>query len=175
MSIVFSFELLQEAEALLSELQRRRLMLATAESCTGGLLVSLLTEIPGASAVVERGFITYSNAAKSELLGVDAALVAQLGAVSEEVAAAMAEGALARAPVGIAVSITGIAGPDGGTREKPVGLVYLAVAVTGQATLKRECRFGDIGRSQIRIASIREALALLRVALTSPRPDGTLV
>ncbi len=147
MSSLFSAELLQDADALLFELRSRSMRLATAESCTGGLLAGLLTEIPGASATVERGLVTYSNAAKTALLGVDANLMAQVGAVSETVARAMAEGALGRAPVDIAIAVTGIAGPDGGTAEKPVGLVYLATAFKDQATLVRECRFGDIGRS----------------------------
>jgi nicotinamide-nucleotide amidase len=128
MSTLFPPELLQDAKALLSELQRLALRVAVAESCTGGLLIGRLTEIPGASATVERGFVTYSNAAKSSLLGVEARLIAKFGAVSEEVARAMAEGALARAPVDIAISVTGIAGPDGGSADKPVGLVYLAEA-----------------------------------------------
>jgi nicotinamide-nucleotide amidase len=167
MSSLFPADLLNEARALLSALQGRRMMLATAESCTGGLLAGLLTEIPGASATLELGYITYSNAAKTALLGVDARLIESVGAVSEGVARAMAEGALARAPVDIAVSVTGIAGPDGGTPEKPVGLVYLAVASKAHAkTLARECRFGDVGRSEVRLATLREALALLRAALT---------
>jgi nicotinamide-nucleotide amidase len=166
MSILFPPELLRDAKALLAELQRRSLRLATAESCTGGLLAGLLTEVPGASATLERGLVTYSNAAKSSLLGVDAGLIARLGAVSAEVAQAMAEGALGQAPVEIAVAITGIAGPDGGTPAKPVGLVYLAVAIKTGATRVRECRFGAIGRTEIRLGSLREALALLREALT---------
>jgi nicotinamide-nucleotide amidase len=129
MSTLFPLELLKDAEALLGELQKRSLRLATAESCTGGLLASLLTEIPGASVTLERGLVTYSNAAKTSLLDVDAGLIERLGAVSAEVAGAMAEGALRHAPVEVAVAITGIAGPDGGTAEKPVGLVYLAVAL----------------------------------------------
>jgi nicotinamide-nucleotide amidase len=116
---------------------------------------------------VERGFITYSNAAKSGLLGIDAHLIERVGAVSEDVARAMAEGALAHAPVDIAISVTGIAGPDGGSTEKPVGLVYLGVARKGQATRVRECRFGSIGRREIRLAGVREAIALARAALTS--------
>jgi nicotinamide-nucleotide amidase len=166
MSGLFPADLLNEARALLSALQGRGMRLATAESCTGGLLAGLLTEIPGASATLERGYITYSNVAKTALLGVEATLIEKVGAVSEDVARAMAEGALARAPVDIAVSVTGIAGPEGGTPEKPVGLVYLAVARKAHATLTRECRFGDIGRSGVRLASLREALALLRAALT---------
>ncbi len=166
MSTLFPVELLHEAEALLGLLQQRSLRLATAESCTGGLLAGLLTEIPGASATVERGLVTYSNAAKTSLLGVDAQLIARVGAVSEEVARAMADGALVRAPVEVAVAVTGIAGPDGGSAEKPVGLVHLAVAMKGAGTLARECRFGSIGRTEIRLASLREALALMRQALT---------
>lgn len=165
MSTLFPDDLLRDAEALLLEFRRRSLMLATAESCTGGLICGLLTEVPGSSAVLERGFVTYSNAAKSELLGVDSALIARLGAVSEEVARAMAEGALTRAPVDIAVSVTGIAGPDGGTVEKPVGLVYVAVARAGSVTLCHEYRFGTLDRLTIRLASVRKALAMVNAML----------
>jgi nicotinamide-nucleotide amidase len=165
MGAVFPAELLHDARALLAALERMRFKLATAESCTGGLLAGLLTEIPGSSVVFERGLVTYSNQAKMSLLGVDAGLIAREGAVSAAVARAMAEGALAHAPVDIAVSVTGIAGPDGGTPQKPVGLVYLAVARKGRETVTRECRFGDIGRTAVRLASVSEALALLRTAL----------
>ena len=167
MSDLFPDDLLQDAEALLVELQRLSLRIATAESCTGGLLIGLLTEIPGASATVERGFVTYSDDAKVELLGVGDRLIDEFGAVSDEVARAMAEGALARSPVEIAISITGIAGPDGGSPEKPVGLVFVAAAPRGRPTLARECRFGSIGRTEIRLASVRAAIALARSALTS--------
>jgi nicotinamide-nucleotide amidase len=167
---LFPSDLLRDAQALLAELERRGLKLATAESCTGGLLVGLLTEIPGASAVVERGLITYSNTAKCALLGVEARLIEDTGAVSGKVARAMAEGALAHAPVDMAIAVTGIAGPDGGSVAKPVGLVYLAVASRGEATHVRECRFGSIGRSDIRLASVREAVALARAALSSLGP-----
>lgn len=167
MSDLFPYDLLQDAEALLVDLQRLSLRIATAESCTGGLLIGLLTEIPGASATVERGLVTYSNDAKVELLGVGDRLICELGAVSDEVARAMAEGALARSPVEIGISITGIAGPDGGSPEKPVGLVYVAVARKGAATMVRECRFGAIDRGNVRLASVREAIALARSALTS--------
>ncbi len=166
MSNLFPRELLNDAGALLGELQMRSLRVVTAESCTGGLLAGLLTEIPGASATLERGLVTYSNAAKITLLGVDAGLIKHAGAVSADVARAMAEGALRHAPVEVAIAITGIAGPDGGTAAKPVGLVYLAVARKAGATRVRECRFGDIGRSEIRLASLRAALALVREALT---------
>jgi nicotinamide-nucleotide amidase len=166
MSTLFPPELLDAAEALLGELRRRSLLLATAESCTGGLLAGLLTEVPGASATLERGLVTYSNASKTSLLGVDGGLIVRAGAVSPEVARAMAEGALRQGPVDMAVAVTGIAGPDGGTAEKPVGLVYLAVAFKGSATRVRECRFGSIGRREIRLASVGAALALAREALT---------
>ena len=149
------------------ELKRLGFRLATAESCTGGLLAGLLTEIPGSSAVFERGFVTYSNSAKSELIGVPPALLERHGAVSEEVARAMAEGALAHAPVDVAVSVTGIAGPDGGSPDKPVGLVYFAAAPRGRPTLVRECRFGSIGRTAIRLASVRSAMELARQAVSA--------
>ena len=153
--------LLPAARALLDLCRDRRLTIATAESCTGGLVAGVLTEIPGSSAVVERGFVTYSNAAKTELLGVPAALLARAGAVSREVAEAMAAGALAHSPADLAVAITGIAGPDGGTAEKPVGLVHFAAGRRGGVTIHRERRFGNIGRSGVRLASVAEALAML--------------
>jgi nicotinamide-nucleotide amidase len=158
------------AQSLLGELQRHALLIATAESCTGGLLAALLTEVPGASTMVERGLVTYSNAAKTELLGVAPELIARHGAVSEQVARAMADGCLARTPAHVAVSVTGIAGPDGGSAQKPVGLVYLGVAARGEATRVQECRFGDIGRSAIRLASVREALEVVRGAIRPGLP-----
>ena len=136
------------------------LMLATAESCTGGLVAGCLTEIAGSSDVVERGFVTYSNRAKAELLGVPPALIAEHGAVSELVARAMAEGAVARSAAQIAVAITGVAGPGGGTREKPVGLVHFATAVEGGATIHEVARFGG-DRTAVRLASVRLALDML--------------
>lgn len=136
------------------------LTVATAESCTGGLIAACLTAIPGSSAVVERGFVTYSNQAKTEMLGVPADLIERVGAVSAEVARAMAEGALARARADIAVSVTGIAGPDGGTPLKPVGLVHLAVARRGHPTRDEAHVFaGD--RAAVREATAARALALL--------------
>jgi nicotinamide-nucleotide amidase len=170
MSTLFPPELFDEAKRLLAQLQRHALLVVTAESCTGGLLAGLLTEVPGASAMVERGFVTYSNASKTELLGVDKALIERYGAVSGEVARAMAEGALANTPAHVAISVTGIAGPDGGSPEKPVGLVYVAVASKGQATRLRECRFGNIGRRAIRLASVREAIALALEAVQPGLP-----
>ncbi len=171
MTSLYPPELLDDARSLLAEFERQRRKLATAESCTGGLLAGLLTEIAGSSAVFERGFVTYSDAAKSELIGVPAALIGWHGAVSEEVASAMAEGALARAPVDVAVSVTGIAGPDGGSAQKPVGLVYLAAAPRGRPTLVRECRFGSIGRTAIRLASVGAAVELARRAVSSQGRD----
>jgi nicotinamide-nucleotide amidase len=162
MSTLFPPDLFDAAKALLAELQRHALLITTAESCTGGLLAGLLTEVPGASGMVERGFVIYSNASKTELLGVKPDLITRYGAVSGEAARAMAEGALKNTPAHVAVSVTGIAGPDGGSPEKPVGLVYLAVAAKGEETRVQECRFGDIGRCEIRLASVREAVALVR-------------
>ena len=170
MSTIFPAELYDEASALLDELQRHALLVVTAESCTGGLIAALLTEVPGSSGMVERGFVTYSNAAKTELLGVSGDMIARHGAVSEEVARAMADGALSRTPAHVALSVTGIAGPDGGTAEKPVGLVYLGVAAKGEETQVRECRFGDIGRKAVRLATVREALDLLRSAVKPGLP-----
>lgn len=138
----------------------RGLMLATAESCTGGLVSGALTAVAGSSAVVDRGFVTYSNAAKSELLGVPADLIEAHGAVSEPVARAMAEGALARSRAQVTVSVTGVAGPGGGTADKPVGLVHFAAA--GPAgVIHAERRFGDVGREAVRLESVRTALGLL--------------
>jgi nicotinamide-nucleotide amidase len=140
--------------------------LATVESCTGGLVAGALTAIPGSSDVVDRGFVTYSNAAKTELVGVPAELISTFGAVSEPVARAMAEGGVTEAGVGAAVAITGIAGPGGGTLTKPVGLVHIAVARRGAATLHREMRYGDIGREPVRLESVRTALEMLAEALS---------
>ena len=138
----------------------RGLMIATAESCTGGLVASVLTAIAGSSAVFERGFVTYSNAAKTELLGVPAGLIEANGAVSEPVARAMAEGAITRSRSEVSVSITGVAGPGGGTADKPVGLVHFGAVGPGGA-IHAEHRFGDIGREEVRLASVRVALGLL--------------
>ncbi len=140
-------------------------MLATAESCTGGLVAALLTDVPGSSAAFERGFVTYSNAAKAEMLGVDPALIAAEGAVSEAVARGMASGVLAHSRADAAVSITGVAGPGGGTAAKPVGLVHFACARRGGSVVAVERRFGDIGRSAVRLASVAEALGLFEAAM----------
>jgi nicotinamide-nucleotide amidase len=154
--------LLPHAAAIVAGCAAKGLTIATAESCTGGLVASALTEISGSSAVVDRGFVTYSNAAKTAMLGVPAALIERVGAVSEEVARAMAEGAIAHSRADLAVAITGVAGPTGGSPEKPVGLVHFAAARRGGATVHVERRFGDIGRSEVRLASVAVALTMLR-------------
>jgi nicotinamide-nucleotide amidase len=159
---LFDDELFARADHLIALYRSRGLMLATAESCTGGLVAALLTEIAGSSAVVERGFVTYSNAAKEDLLGVAPALLAAHGAVSAPVAAAMAQGALDHSRADIAVAITGIAGPGGGTADKPVGLVYFATARKNNGVIGREHRFGSIGRAAVRRASLVVALELLQ-------------
>jgi nicotinamide-nucleotide amidase len=167
---MFPTPLLEQARAVLNLCRERGLRLATAESCTGGLVAGLLTEIAGSSNVVERGLVTYSNAAKHELLSVPLEMLAHHGAVSEAVARAMAQGALARSGTDVAVAITGIAGPGGGSAEKPVGLVHFAAARRGGPTLHQECRFGDIGRSEVRLASVRTALQLVSRAAGTPLP-----
>lgn len=159
---MFAADLQQDASALLSDLRARGLTFAAAESCTGGLLIALLTDIAGSSDVVDRGFITYSNAAKSSMLDVPAAMIAQHGAVSAEVAAAMADGVLRHATADVALSITGVAGPGGGTPEKPVGLVYLAGRRRTGDALALRLTLGSIGRDGIRMAAVREAVALAR-------------
>src|SRR6266702_2622469 len=162
---MFSTDLLARADHLLATARAGGVRIATAESCTGGLIAALLTEIAGASDVFGRGFVTYSNKAKQDTLGVPAATLRQYGAVSEAVARVMAEGAIRNSTAELSVAVTGIAGPAGGTDEKPVGLVHIAVARAGEATLHRECRFGDIGRGEIRLASVEVALEMLQQLL----------
>jgi len=148
------------ASELLDAYRRAGLRLATAESCTGGMIAARLTDIAGSSDVVERGFVTYSNAAKSELLGVPAPLIAKHGAVSAQVARAMAEGALSRAPVDVAIAVTGIAGPGGASPGKPVGLVYLAAARKTRETVVERHQFpGD--RTAVRLATVEAAFGLI--------------
>ena len=154
--------LLPLATDIVETCTRHGLKIATAESCTGGLVAAMLTEVAGSSAVVDRGFVTYSNAAKTELLGVPVALMEGDGAVSESVARAMAEGALEHASADLAVAITGIAGPGGGTPQKPVGLVHFAAHRRGGAVRHARHLFPDLGRSSIRLAAVREALIMLR-------------
>ncbi len=161
---MFTPELLGEAKDLLETARRAGRRLVTAESCTGGLVIACLTEIAGSSDVVERGFVTYSNAAKTEILGVPVALIDRLGAVSDAVAVAMAEGALAASRGDLALSITGIAGPGGATDSKPVGLVHFACASRGGPTRhERQVFSGD--RQAVRLAATRRALGLFREAL----------
>ena len=161
---LFAPELLAKATAVLEAYRRAETRIVTAESCTGGLIAACLTEIAGSSDVVERGFVTYSNEAKIDALGVPAAAIDTHGAVSAEVAQAMASGALARSRAGVAVSVTGIAGPGGATANKPVGLVYLGLAISGAAPRHRRHLFpGD--RGAVRLASVSAALSLLADAV----------
>jgi nicotinamide-nucleotide amidase len=149
------------ATALLDLCKAKKLMVATAESCTGGLVAGALTDIAGSSAVVDRGFVTYTNEAKHQMLGVPQATLNEFGAVSRETAEAMARGALGHANADIVVAVTGIAGPGGGSAGKPVGLVHFAAASRSGALNHRERRFGDIGRAEVRRLSVLEALAML--------------
>lgn len=153
------------AAKVLDALKARKKMVATAESCTGGLIAGALTEIAGSSAAVDRGFITYSNEAKSEMLGVPAGLIAKAGAVSKDVAIAMAEGALKNSRADIAVSVTGIAGPGGGSAEKPVGTVHIALTQKGRPATHLHCWFADRGRQSIRLETVQTALTALLDAL----------
>lgn len=162
--------LASRAAALIAAYAERGWMIATAESCTGGLVAGLLTEIAGSSAVVERGFVTYSNAAKAEAIGVPMELIETYGAVSEPVARAMAEGALARSHAQVAVAITGIAGPGGGSATKPVGLVHFGLARINRETVHLERRYGDRGRGQVRRCAVTDALGLLERALEDQAP-----
>ncbi len=160
MTQILPSELLADAKKLIDVCRGSGLKVATVESCTGGLLAGALTSISGSSDVVERGFVTYSNEAKSELVGVPEALIASNGAVSEKVARAMAEGGIAHSRADIAVAVTGVAGPDGGTAAKPVGLVHIAAAREGRDTLHLGRMFsGD--RDDVRLASVSAGLGLL--------------
>ena len=164
---MFESSLFERAAALIAAYRRRGWKIALAESCTGGLVAGLLTEIAGSSDVLERGFVVYSNDSKHELLGVPATTLAEFGAVSEPCALAMALGALRNSRADVAVSVTGIAGPGGGSETKPVGLVYFAAAGPGDRVAAVERRFGDLGRANVRIASLEQALKLLEEALES--------
>src|SRR5277367_1254021 len=167
------------ARSLLDLCRSRKLTIATAESCTGGLVAGALTDVPGSSDVIDRGFVTYSKDAKRAMLGVEASTLATFGAVSKETATQMAVGALERADVDLAVSITGIAGPGGAVPGKPVGLVHFAIAARDGRITHRECRFGAIGRSAVRQRSVIEALRMLMEmargpqAQTKPRRETT--
>lgn len=157
---LFTEVFIKKATALLDACKEAKINLATAESCTGGMVAALMTEIPGAADIFERGFVTYSNSAKTEMLGVTPELIAAHGAVSEQVAQAMAEGALQKSYAQLAVSLTGIAGPSGGSEDKPVGLVYIATAHADKPTQCKEYRFkGD--RHAVRLQSVEEAIRML--------------
>lgn len=155
--------ILTEAQSLLALCRTHGLMLATAESCTGGLIAATLTAIAGSSDVVDRGFVTYSNDAKTELLGVPAALIAEHGAVSEPVAAAMAQGALTRSKARITIAVTGVAGPGGGSATKPVGLVWFGLATPGFTHTTHSIFPGN--RQEVRTATVRQALAIIKNAI----------
>lgn len=162
---MFPPDLMAQAETIVAAACARGLTLTTAESCTGGLVAAILTEIAGSSAMFGRGLVTYSNEAKQELLGVPEAVLAEHGAVSTACAVAMAEGALSRAGADMAVSVTGIAGPGGATALKPVGVVHFALARRDVETSAVECRFGDRGRGIVRLAAVAQALAMFADAL----------
>lgn len=161
-----------KAAGVLAACRAKGIVLATAESCTGGLVAAALTSVAGSSDVVDRGFVTYSNAAKSEMLGVPPDVIARFGAVSEPVARAMAEGAVAQSRATFSVAVTGIAGPGGGSTEKPVGLVHFAVHGPNGVSLHVERRFGDVGREDIRKRSVHQALDMLREAADAHRVVG---
>lgn len=158
---MFPAKLTNLARMTLAAAREKNLTMATAESCTGGLIAAVLTDIPGSSDVFDRGFVTYSNNAKRDLLGVPGDLIADLGAVSEPVARAMAEGAVVMGDVDVAVAVTGVAGPGGGTPMKPVGLVHIACARKGENIIHNVFRFGDTGRSNIRLKTSEEALQMM--------------
>ena len=148
------------ADQFLKACARRKILVATAESCTGGMIMSVLTDIPGSSSMVDRGFVTYSNEAKIEMIGVSPETLDKYGAVSEQTALEMAAGALTRSKAGIALSVTGIAGPDGGSEEKPVGLVWFGLALTGHAPVAERRIFENRGRDFIRRETVRHALTM---------------
>jgi nicotinamide-nucleotide amidase len=152
------------SDEIVRRLMEKGLVLATAESCTGGMVAAAITDVAGSSAVFDRGFVTYSNAAKASMLGVPMALIEQYGAVSKHVAEAMAKGARANSQAHIAIAITGIAGPSGGSAEKPVGLVHFALA-TNETVFHREERYGDLGRAKVRKAALHDALQLIAACL----------
>ena len=154
-------DIVAAAGRLLEICIRKKLTIATAESCTGGLVAGMLTELPGVSAMLERGFITYSNRAKEEMLGVPSDILAQHGAVSRETACAMAQGALLHSPADLAVSVTGIAGPSGDESGKPIGLVHFAAASKSGLLIQSEQNFGNPGRSEIRKQAVLVAFAML--------------
>ena len=159
---MFPLEIETLARLLVDEAGERKLRVVTAESCTGGLVAAAITAVTGASAVFDRGFVTYSNRAKQEMLGIAGDLIADYGAVSEPVARMMAEGALENSNAHISVAITGVAGPTGGTDLKPVGLVHIATARANGSVLHKVERFGDIGREEIQLGAVKLALEMMR-------------
>jgi nicotinamide-nucleotide amidase len=161
---VFPPHIEEMARAAVDAARAKGLKIVTAESCTGGLVAGALTAIVGSSDVFDRGFVTYANAAKTEVLGAPAEVIEAAGAVSEETARAMAHGALAISDADLAVAVTGIAGPGGGTAAKPVGLVWFAVAGQGRDTEVCEMRYGDLGRGPVRLAAVCTALEMLLAA-----------
>lgn len=158
---LFPGDIIALSTGIIEEFTARGLTVATAESCTGGLIAGALTDIAGSSAVVDRGFVTYSNTAKHVMIGVSEETLGRFGAVSKETALEMVEGALKAAGTSLAVAVTGIAGPGGGSPEKPVGLVHLAAASKTGKRIHREMRYGDLGRTAIRLATVRTALEML--------------
>ena len=158
---LFPADITVMTENIIRDFTAAGLLVSTAESCTGGLIVGALTEISGSSAVVDRGFVTYTNTAKMQMLGVQEETLARFGAVSEETARQMVHGALFRSRADLAVAVTGIAGPSGGSPEKPVGLVHLAAKSRSGKLIHRKMLYGDIGRTEIRLATIRTALQMV--------------
>lgn len=167
-------ELRAAAVKLLDLCKDKELTLATAESCTGGLVAATLSEIPGSSLVLDRGFVTYSNKAKQQMLGVTPATIDVYGSVSTECAEEMAKGALAHASVDLAISITGIAGPTGAVLGKPIGLVYFCAASRSGRVIAHDRKYGDIGRSNVRRQSVLQALSMLQelAEKEEPRPPA---
>ena len=161
------------AAALLERCRKFGIKIVTAESCTGGMIAAAFTDIAGSSDVFERGFVTYSNEAKAEMLGVESDLIESRGAVSEAVARAMVEGAIANSRANLGIAVTGVAGPGGGTTEKPVGLVHLAAGLEGQPVLHREIRLGDLSRQEIRHETVMVAFSLLNEILD--QADGVSI
>ncbi len=162
---LFPSDIEDQARRIIVDFTARGLMVSTAESCTGGLIAGALTEISGSSAVVDRGFVTYTNQAKMDLIGVRKATLIAHGAVSKETALQMVHGALYRSQAAVAVAVTGIAGPGGGSADKPVGLVHLAAQTRSGKILHQEMHYGDIGRTEVRLATVRTALAMLSEAV----------
>ncbi|KAA3504183.1 MULTISPECIES: CinA family protein [Rhizobium/Agrobacterium group] len=158
---LFPADIEELARQIIADFTARGFMVSTAESCTGGLIAGSLTEIAGSSAVVDRGFVTYTNQAKMDMLGVGAETLTTFGAVSRQTALQMAHGALFRSRADFAVAVTGIAGPGGGSADKPVGLVHLAAKSRGGKILHHEKRYGEIGRAEIRLATVKTALEML--------------